>query len=174
MGVDRSTRVCQGTPSRTAEDGRLEAALRSLPRAQASPDFTERLLARTGAAGAPRRNLAMPAWGWLAAAAALLALWLGPRALEWGSGPRFDASRAASVTPVATPLDSEQVRRLLARRDELEQELLALRRLAAELPPVVGVEGPSADYLIDLGELAPAGSLGGAGAAVPASYRSRP
>jgi hypothetical protein len=154
---------------------RLEAALRSLPRAAAAPGFTQRLMGRVAATAAPRRTASLP-WLWLgaAAAAAVLALVLVPETFDrWlarGSGGA-ETVRAARIDD--SELDAQQVARLRARRDELQEELRALRQLAAELPPVVGVEGPSADYLIDLGDLGP-NSLPSSAGAVPAVYRPRP
>lgn len=161
--------------SETGADGaRLEQVLRSLPRAQASPGFTGRLMTRVEAAGAPRSQPLGPPRTWLAvAAAAALVVWLAPRAAERLRGTAGAGDALVAGTAVGPALDDEQVRRLLARRDELQQELRDLRRQAADLPPVVGVEGPSADYLVDLGELAGGGRTGGA-SAVPASYRIRP
>jgi hypothetical protein len=157
-----------------SEPGRLETELRSLPRAQASPGFTRRLMTRVSASQAPQRSLTVPRWVWLAAAGAMLVLWVAPRAAD-----RFRVSDPPMVEAVSGaalgvgPLDAEQVQRLRARRAALEQELGELRQLAAKLPPVVGIEGPTADYLVDLGELA-AGFPSHEAQAVPASYRSRP
>ena len=155
----------------------LETALRSLPRAQASPEFTRRVMARI--ASAPRRPVQAPWTLVAAAAAAVLLLWLAPLAWESLESPRSASSSvpraAAAGTPAAfdhSSLDGHQIEQLRARRAELEQELQALRRLHAELPPVIGVEGPSADYLVDLGELSR--DQRGSAAAIPASYRTRP
>jgi hypothetical protein len=153
------------------ESSRLDSALRALPRAQASPDFTTRLLARMPSrAPSQSRGLAWP-WGALAAAAAGIVLWVSverPAGLD-ATPPGVRAPEPA-VAAAGAPLGDAQVEVLRARREELERELLALRRLAAEVPQVVGIEGPSADYLVDLRDLA--GPYQAAGAA-PASWRSR-
>ncbi|HUP22043.1 MAG TPA: hypothetical protein VNB06_03785 [Thermoanaerobaculia bacterium] len=157
-----------------SEPGRLETELRSLPRAQASPGFTRRLLARVSARRAPQRSLAVPRWVWLAAAGAMLLLWMAPRAADRFRVSDSPIAEVASGTALGVgPLDAAQVRLLRARRAALEQELGELRQLAAKLPPVVGIEGPTADYLVDLGELA-AGFPSHEAQAVPASYRPRP
>lgn len=157
-----------------AEPDRLETELRSLPRAQASPGFTRRLMTRVSASQAPQRSLAVPRWVWLAAAGAMLLLWMAPRAADRFRVSDPPMAEVASGTALGVgPLDDEQVRLLRARRAALEQELGELRQLAAKLPPMVGVEGPTADYLVDLGELA-AGFPSHEAQAVPASYRPRP
>jgi hypothetical protein len=156
------------------EQGRLETELRSLPRAQASPGFTRRLMARVSASQVPQRNLAVPRWVWLAAAAAMLLLWMAPRATERFRVSDPPTAEVASGTALDVGAhDVDQVRLLRARRAALEQELGELRQLVAKLPPVVGIEGPTADYLVDLGELA-AGFPSHEAQAVPASYRPRP
>ena len=156
--------------------GRLESALRTLPRASASPGFTRRLMGRISESGAPRPSLASTStWLWLGAVAtAVLVLALTPGLVDrWrASGPGAPVAVRANAVADSN-LDTDEVARLRQRRDELQAELRALRRLAAELPPVVGVEGPSADYLIDLGDLGPNVFSPSAGA-VPAVYRPRP
>jgi len=122
--------------SSTSEE-RLTAALRSLPREQARPGFTGRVLRRLdedrpGAAGAPAR------WVWMTAAAAVVVLALSFGWRDW----RHQQERAENLARLET---------LLIDKQELEAELESLQRLTAEARPVVYLGGDEkVELMLDL------------------------
>ena len=165
-------------PGAQAVVPKLDSLLRSLPRVEASPDFTERVLEGARASRSPRTELS-----WLRAAAAVLTLcggalvagwmWSGrdgaepqvaesaplseespsrgavhPRVLEQLGGPAADGE---------AHLAADEVVQLRSRFYSLQQELDELRRLARSADPVVdlgsaavGGSSEPVDYLMDL------------------------
>ncbi len=116
---------------------RIATALKSLPREEAGPDFTTGVLRRIDEP--PRRAFTGP-WAMAAVTAAVvLALGLGWR--EW----RHHQEQKRAVA---------QLEILLAEKQELEEELHLLRRLASEARPVVYLGGNErVDLVLDLARL---------------------
>ena len=115
-------------------DDRISSALQTLPREEAGPGFTAAVLQRIEEP--PRRTVPRP-WAMAAVAAAvLLALGLGWR--EW----RHQQEQERAVA---------QLEVLLAEKQELEEELRSLRRLASQARPVVYLGGNErVDLVLDL------------------------
>ena len=123
-------------------DDQLQEALSSLPRERAGLGFTAGVLRRIEAPGP--RFLAAPWSRWAAAAAAVLVLTLGLGWREW----RHRQS-------------AERLRVLLAEKHELEAEIEALRRLAAEASPLVYLGSEDrVDLVLDLERFRRRGGFG--------------
>ena len=122
-------------------EDRIRRLLQDLPREEASPGFTRRVLLRIDRS--PRITL-LPRLGWTAAALAVTVL-LGVGALEL---ERQHERRDAN----------EQLAALRAEQRALADELARLKRQSDELQPVVYLGGDDrADFVLDVGRLGRAG-----------------
>lgn len=151
---------------RETRDRHLRDALRALPRARPSGDFTDRVLAR--AAPGSERARALPATLRWAVAATLAGTALAGVLAFPGAPPR--AVERATRGP-----DSARIEALETERLRLAAELDEIRRLAASLrepAPMLYLGGDEeVDLVLDLDRLAQ-GRPGRAGA-TPAAYRGR-
>lgn len=152
--IDPATSDATATPvdPRTEHD-ELGALLRSLPREQASPGFTEAVLERTRADDRSRSGSragwwsrlwrgGAPRWQPLLAAAAVLVLVLG---FGWRELERERADRATDARIAA----------LRAEYDALALELEETRRLVEQARPVVYLGGDESTAVhVDLATLA--------------------
>jgi hypothetical protein len=130
-------------------DERLHELLKTLPREQASPSFTARVLARCRAESAPVRRAPLwrPAWSAAVAVALGLGLLVSWQVYEARQAEALRAARLAS---------------LLEEQRRLEQELGELRRYAREPTAQVYLGGDErTDLVLDLGELARRAERGG-------------
>jgi hypothetical protein len=133
----------------------IQRALAELPRLQAGPGFTDEVLARA-AAPAPGRGRLAPV--------GIVACFL----LAGGLAAAFPAWHQARLRGE----QRARVEALQREHRELERELRALRRLAAEHSPVVYLGGDeSVDLVLDLDSLA--GAVPASGAR-PAGYSVQP
>jgi hypothetical protein len=137
-------------------DRRLGELLRSLPRPQASEDFTGRVLARLHDEQRRPRPVVRP---WMAAAAAALALAaLAPFSARWLAPERSLADERA------------QLGELQREHRQLEQELSSLMSLGGDADDVVYLGGDDdVALVVDLDRLA-----GNEPYAQPAALRERP
>jgi hypothetical protein len=120
-------------------DDDLSNLLKKLPQHQASPEFTDRVIARLDApartAGSVNRR-----WVFAAAVAAIVGLWLGASALD----QRAERREAA-----------ERLEAMRAEYRALELELEELRALATDAQPVLELGSTEqVDFVFDLRELA--------------------
>ena len=126
-------------------DERLGAALKALPREQARPGFTGRVLRRLDEdRGRPFPNR----WAWMATAAALLALALSFGWRDW----QHRQERAETLA---------RLEALLVQKQELEAELANLKRLTADARPVVYLGGnDEVELTLDLARFQRRGGFG--------------
>jgi len=129
-------------------DEEVRGLLRRLPRAHASPAFTESVLARLDRGAPPRSRFRQPALVASATAGTLLVL-VGVLVL-------VAPDRAGGRPEVAA--SPERIQRLQSEYRTLERQLEELRLLSAESQPFVGVRGDDGvDYLVDLRDLLASG-----------------
>ncbi len=121
--------------------------LKKLPRREASPEFTDRLMERLDEP--PSRPTHVPrAWVFAGACVVLLGAWLGSVTFEERDQRRETAER----------IDRDTAERIEMMRDEyraLQVELEELRFLASEARPVLDLGGTEqVDFVFDLRRLA--------------------
>lgn len=146
-------------------DDRLKSLLKSLPRQEASPGFTRRVLERLDGGGA-RGAAGVAGWS----------------SLRWAMAGAF-AVVAAFVAgwaifvaqPTVAPNGNAETRRadLRAEHEELMRELESLRREASTTSPMVYLGGTDQlDVVIDLGRKSRSSRQGVNNGARPASYQT--
>lgn len=134
-------------------DQDLRTLLRRTPRAEASPGFKTRVLARIEERSQRRRS-PMPLFAFGIVAAVLLIA----APFAWRQRIAQEQEQVAR----------QRVESMQHEYRDLEAELRQLRRFVAESQPIVGVEGGGeVDFVLDLQEL----SQGREGKSIPVSYR---
>lgn len=126
----------------------LNELLRSLPREQASPGFTARVLAKTREAETARRGFwGLPLERSVMAAAALFFVLAGAVFVQQHVQEQQRQARTAAAVARIEALELE--------RTQLEQELLELQREAREAQGVIYLGStPEMDMVLDMGRLA--------------------
>ena len=139
-------------------DDELSRLLKTMPRRDASPEFTDRVLGRLQE-GAPKPSWRRPTAGLALAAAVLLGIWIG------------EAVRQERREQVRSARSSEELEQMQTEYRELQRELEQLRRLTSDVEPVLDLGGSAdMDFIFDLRALAERDS---AARPEPVSHSSR-